>query len=182
MPNPLIVSASDDEYLDLLDGMLASIGGRLADFDLGIIDLGLSDAGKDRIRARKTDVHFARAEWRRTFPGIDKASEYKKVFVSKPFIPDIFPGYENYVWVDADIWFQDAGAIDDYVEAGNTRGGGGGFKIFEKLVPANQFSGIHFTMTIPCFSDNNTSETTPTTSTGDPPPTVTSHTGDILLP
>lgn len=127
MPNPLIVSASNDEYLDLLDGMLASIGGRLADFDLGIIDLGLSDAGKDRIRARKTNVHFARAEWRRTFPGIDKAPEYKKVFVSKPFIPDIFPGYEDYVWVDADIWFQDAGAIDDYVEAGNTRGGGAAF-------------------------------------------------------
>ena len=126
MPNPLIVSASNDEYLDLLDGMLGSIGGRLADFDLGIIDLGLSDAGKDRIRARKAGVHFARAEWRRTFPGIDKAPEYKKVFVSKPFIPDIFPGYENYVWVDADIWFQDAGAIDDYVEAGNARGGGGG--------------------------------------------------------
>ena len=123
MPNPLIVSASNDAYLDLLDGMLGSIGGRLADFDLGIIDLGLSDAGKDRIRARKTGVHFARAEWRRTFPGIDKAPEYKKVFVSKPFIPDIFPGYEDYVWVDADIWFQDAGAIDDYVEAGNTRGG-----------------------------------------------------------
>ena len=123
MPNPLIVSASNDAYLDLLDGMLASIGGRLADFDLGIIDLGLSDAGKDRIRARKTGAHFAQAEWRRTFPGIDKAPEYKKVFVSKPFIPDIFPGYEDYVWVDADIWFQDAGAIDDYVEAGNTRGG-----------------------------------------------------------
>ena len=43
-------------------------------------------------------------------------------------------------------------------------------------------------MTIPCFSDNSTSDaTTPTTSTGAPPPTdtppipytVTSHTGDI---
>ena len=136
MPNPLIVSASNDAYLDLLDGMLGSIGGRLADFDLGIIDLGLSDAGKDRIRARKTGVHFARAEWRRTFPGIDKAPEYKKVFVSKPFIPDIFPGYENYVWVDADIWFQDAGAIDDYVEAGNTRGGAAfGFESHPTYLP-----------------------------------------------
>ena len=127
MPKPIIVSASNDEYLDLLDGMLASIGGKLADFDLGIIDLGLSDGGKDRIRARKADARFARAEWRRTFPGIDEAPEYKKVFTSKPFIPETFPGYDDYVWVDADVWFQDAGALDDYVEAGNARGGGAAF-------------------------------------------------------
>ena len=123
MPKPLIASAANDEYLGLLDGMLASIGGRLADFDLGIIDLGLSDAAKDRIRARKADAQFKRAEWRRAFPGIDKAPEYKKVFTSKPFIPEMFPGYDDYVWVDADVWFQDAGALDDYVEAGNARGG-----------------------------------------------------------
>ncbi len=66
MPNPLIVSASNDEYLDLLDGMLASIGGKLTDFDLGITDLGLSDAGKDRIRAHKADARFARADDART--------------------------------------------------------------------------------------------------------------------
>ena len=122
MSKPLIVSAANDAYLDLLDGMIASIGGKLADFDLGIIDLGLSDAAKDRIKARKADAQFKRAEWRRTVPG--GAPEYKKVFVSKPFIPETFPGYDDYVWVDADVWFQDAGALDDYVEAGNARGGG----------------------------------------------------------
>ena len=121
MSKPLIVSAANDEYLDLLDGMIASIGGKLADFDLGIIDLGLSDAAKDRIKARKADARLARAEWRRTIPG--EAPEYKKVFTSKPFIPETFPRYDDYVWVDADVWFQDAGALDDYIKAGNARGG-----------------------------------------------------------
>ena len=97
-------------------------GGGLAQFDLGILDLGLTDGDKDRIRTHKANANFVKAEWRRIFPGIDKAPEYKKVFVSKPFIPDLFPGYDGYVWVDADIWFQDARAIDDYVEAGEKTG------------------------------------------------------------
>ena len=120
-----IVTASDTPYLPLLEGMLASIGGGgrgLAQFDLGILDLGLTDGGKDRIRTHKADANFVKAEWRITFPGIDEAPEYKKVFTSKPYTPDLFPGYDGYVWVDADIWFQDAGAIDDYVEAGEKTG------------------------------------------------------------
>ena len=117
-----IVTAANDPYLPLLEGMLASIGGGLAQFDLGILDLGLTDGGKDRIRTHKADANFVKAEWRRTFPGIEQALEYKKVFTSKPFIPDLFPGYGGYVWVDADIWFQDAGAIDDYIEAGEKTG------------------------------------------------------------
>ncbi len=54
MPKPLIVSAA-------LDGMIAFTGGKLADFDLGITDLGLSDAAKDRIKARKADAWLAAA-------------------------------------------------------------------------------------------------------------------------
>lgn len=34
----------------------------------------------------------------------------------------MFPGYDGYVWVDSDIWFQDAGAIDDYIKVGEKTG------------------------------------------------------------
>ena len=124
----IVVSAANDAYLHLLEGMLASIGGKLTDFDLGIVDLGLSDLAKERIEAHKADAHIARAEWRRMFPGIDKAPEYKKVFTSKPYIPEMFPGYDTYVWVDADVWFQDAGGLDDYVEASEKTGAAFGFE------------------------------------------------------
>lgn len=118
----IVVSAANDAYLHLLEGMLASIAGKLTDFDLGIVNLGLSDSGKERIAAHKADAHIARAEWRRAFPGIDKVPEYKKIFISKPYIPEMFPGYDNYVWVDADVWFQNAGGLDDYVEASEKTG------------------------------------------------------------
>ena len=44
------------------------------------------------------------------------------MFLSKPFIPDMFPGYEGYVWIDADVWFQDENAIQDYIEAARMTG------------------------------------------------------------
>ena len=122
MNNVSIISASDEEYLDLLEGMLRSIGSKLADFDLGVIDLGLTDRGKERIEAIKPHTYFVKADWQRDFSGRNKTPEYKKVFLSKPFIPDMFPGYEGYVWIDADVWFQDAEAIEDYIDAGRTTG------------------------------------------------------------
>ena len=54
---------------------------------------------------------------------------------------------------------------------------------YQKVVPWKQpiFVGSIFTMMIPCFSDNSTSDaTTPTTSTGAPPPTDTPSTGATL--
>lgn len=64
----------------------------LADFDMNVIDLNLSDDAKTRIRAMKSDVRFVRAEWKRDFPGRNKTPKYKKVFLSKPFISDVFSG------------------------------------------------------------------------------------------
>ena len=107
-----------------MEGLLSSLegGGKLAECDLGIIDLGLTDSGKDRIRALKADAHIVKGEWRRDFSGRDRAPEYKKIHTSKPFLPDMFPGYDGYVWMDADMWFQDASAIDDYIDAGRETG------------------------------------------------------------
>lgn len=71
----------------------------LADCDVNAIDLNLSDDAKTRIRVIKPDARFALAEWKRDSPGRNKTPEYKKVFLSKTFIPDVFPGYEGSVWI-----------------------------------------------------------------------------------
>ncbi len=123
MNRVLIVSAADDRYIGLLEGLLSSIGsGRLQKYDLAIIDLGLSDRGKEQIKTYKADAKFVEAKWCRNFRGRDKAPEYKKIFTMKPFIPDLTPGYAGYIWIDADIWFQDSSAIDDYIDAARETG------------------------------------------------------------
>jgi len=50
--------------MDFLDDMLASIQDRLHDYDLGILDLGLSEESKDRIRAHKEDAKIVDPRWR----------------------------------------------------------------------------------------------------------------------
>jgi hypothetical protein len=42
---------------------------------------------------------------------IDKP-KYLKALVSRPFLPEYFPGYEVYIWIDADAWVQDWSAIE----------------------------------------------------------------------
>lgn len=36
-----------------------------------------------------------------------KGLGFLKACVCRPFLPNIFPGFENYVWMDADTWVQD---------------------------------------------------------------------------
>lgn len=78
MSSVSIVSASDDKYLSSSEGMLRSLGRKLADFDVNVIDLNLSDDAKTRIKAIKSVVRFVWAEWKRDFPGRNKTPEYKK--------------------------------------------------------------------------------------------------------
>lgn len=67
-----IVSPSDDKYLSSFEGMLRSLGRKLADFDVNVIDLGLSNDAKTCIRVIKPDARFALAGWKRDFPGRNK--------------------------------------------------------------------------------------------------------------
>ena len=112
-----LVSAANDRYLELLEGMLGSLAEKLTEYDLKIIDLGLSPESIERIKAFQERVEFADPGWRRSVPGHQTTQQHKKVHIAKPYIPQIFPGYEGYLWVDADVWFQDPTALDDYVAA-----------------------------------------------------------------
>jgi hypothetical protein len=90
---------------------------------IGVFDLGLSDANKSRIsRACTTGCTILDPGWRIPLPDSESTPQYKKVFLAKPFIPDVFPGFSKYIWVDSDIWFQDSSALDDYIEAADHSG------------------------------------------------------------
>ena len=118
----VIVTGSDDKYAGFLEGLLSSIKHKLMKFDLVVYDLDLSHSSKQMISSFKNDVCFVRPEWQRHIPGKEKLPEYKKIILSKPFMPQMIPGYDGYMYIDADIWFQDPHAIDDYISAGKTTG------------------------------------------------------------
>ena len=114
---PIIVSGANDTYMDFLDDMLASIQDRLHEYDLGILDLGLSEESLSRIRARKEGAHITDPGWRYQPGDISKQPSHKKAYYAKPYLREIFPGYSGYMWIDADVWLQDSSAIEHYISA-----------------------------------------------------------------
>ena len=121
----IIVSAANDAYIGFLDDMLASVQDRVHEYDLGILDLGLSEKSMDIIRARKEDVQITDPGWCRQPADMSKQPSYKKAYYAKPFLPEIFPGYSGYMWIDADVWLQDSSAIEHYIAASEKAPGKG---------------------------------------------------------
>lgn len=102
-----IVTAADDAYFPLLSDLLASIKDQKYG-DIFVLDLGLEEK------------QIATLE--RAYPGIavtsisdDREKLAFKAKMYKCLLPDILPGYQTYIWIDADIWFQDVTAIADFV-------------------------------------------------------------------
>ena len=52
--------------------------------------------------------------WDIEFPGRDRMPETFKAQVARPFLPRHFPGYQMYLWIDADAWLQDWRAVELY--------------------------------------------------------------------
>ncbi len=115
MPSPTVTDHADailitacsglfvEHYLDLLDS-LADVG-LTGQFDLGLIDLGLTAAQQDDLRAR--GIQIVPGRWPIEPPPTQNAL-HMLAFAGKPFARDFFPGYQTYVWMDADMWVQTA--------------------------------------------------------------------------
>lgn len=62
------------------------------------------------------DIPFPlRDEYRRTRP-------WFRAMVARPFLPDYFPGYDCYLWIDADAWVQDGGVLQELIKAARDHG------------------------------------------------------------
>lgn len=117
----LVVSAADEAYADLLADLARSL--RSLDnapaFEFACLDLGLS--AETRARLAPSIDHFAAARW--PFPP-DPRFDAKPIWAARavrPFIPDYWPGYDIYVWLDADAWVQEARALSWLIEAAGER-------------------------------------------------------------
>lgn len=119
-PRNIVVTATDDVYAPLALDLLRSLRALKprAAFDIGILDLGLSE---------KTRTEFAPFGAAFKKPGIDidypgreeweKQAPFYRAMTSRPYLRDYFPGYDAYMWMDADSWVQTADAIDTMLPA-----------------------------------------------------------------
>lgn len=111
----LIASAADAAYFPLLQDMVMSVRAQRPGAAIGILDLGLLP--EQRAWLADEDAEMVRPDWDLDFPGRGRAPEAFKAQVARPFLPRHFPGYEMYLWIDADAWVQDWRAVELYCAA-----------------------------------------------------------------
>lgn len=117
-----IVSGGDSGFFDYLFDLIASIKQNVQrrDLEICLYDFGLTP---EQIATLSQDaVVIKDPGWDIPFPNIETAPGYKKYVTAAPFAPVHFPGYETYVWIDADAWVQTPEAIDLLIAGAARRG------------------------------------------------------------
>lgn len=118
-----LVSSSDDRYAPLLFELIASIRAhpQSAAVDVSVVSAGMSAPIAEEAKARADN--FAEGRWH--YPGFDKrygGREWLQGRLVKAFLPEYFPGYDIYIWLDADAWVCDWRAIDLFVRGAGQAG------------------------------------------------------------
>lgn len=122
-PRVTIVSASDETYAPLLDELIGSVRAHavLDDIDLSILSTGMSDETKARLRPRVQTLVDGR--WDIAQAGHKaRGRTWLMGRVAKLFIREHVPGYDLYIWIDADAWVCDPAAIGWLIEGARQSG------------------------------------------------------------
>ena len=140
MKKNVIVSLADANYYPLLEELISSVK-RFKDSDkiaICILDAGLTEEQKINLSSKVDEIKSA--EWDIEVPDYKvKGKEWLKSQVSRAFLPNYFPNYEKYLWIDCDAWINDWKCIELYFKAcengklGITQTIGPGYKITSKV-------------------------------------------------
>ena len=105
MKKNVIVSLADANYFSLLEELIDSIK-RFKESEkiaICILDAGLKQDQKEKLSKKVDEIKSA--EWDIEVPNSKvKGKEWLKSQVSRAFLPNYFPDYEKYLWIDADAW------------------------------------------------------------------------------
>ena len=122
MKNRAIVSLADSKYFELLNELIDSI---LSFKESESISICILDAGlqSDQIKILERKVHkIVKAKWDIEVPDYKiKGREWLKSQISRAFLPEYFPGFKKYLWIDADAWVNDWSAVELYFKGSDNQ-------------------------------------------------------------
>ncbi|HAN46168.1 MAG TPA: hypothetical protein DCQ32_06405 [Cyanobacteria bacterium UBA8156] len=111
-PRTIVLTGADALYFPLVSDTIASIRdkpeGQL--LDLGFLDLGCTEEQLTWVRSQ--GGHVVVPGWDVDFPNRAQVPDHYRGMVARPFFRQYFPGYDLYLWIDADAWVQDWSAVD----------------------------------------------------------------------
>lgn len=111
------ISSSDSNYFPLLLEWVHSIRAhpQSKGMDICIMNAGMSAEQLDKLRPHVTKI--VEAEWPCKIAAHKiRGREYLKACVARPWIPEYFPEYDTYFWMDADTWVQNWDAVELFLE------------------------------------------------------------------
>lgn len=102
----VVVTAADENYAPLLRDLLDSLEPHRhgQGFAIAVLDLGLLPSTVSEIARRVESV--IEPQW--PFKPHEKFASQRRYLsrAARPVLPDLVPGYETYIWLDADAWVQ----------------------------------------------------------------------------
>lgn len=107
------ISGCDSNYYPMLREWIHSLRrfNESKPMDICILDAGLTEHQRAELKPLVKSI--VNPEW--PAKTRDKR-EFLKACVCRPFLPQIFPGYDIYFWMDADTWVQNWQGIELFLE------------------------------------------------------------------
>ena len=140
MKDKAIITLADSNYFEMLEELVDSINihPESKNISICILDAGLTT---DQVKIIEKKVYkIKKANWDIEVPNYKVAGkEWLKSQVSRAFLPNYFPEFKKYLWIDCDAWVQDWNCIDLYFKAceggklGITQTMGPGYRIMSKV-------------------------------------------------
>jgi hypothetical protein len=123
-PKIALISGSDSRYYPILREWVASVrsfpqGQNVA---IGIMDTGLTEAQRQDLSAHVTSIIAPQDSFVPLPVHKIAGKEFLKSCICRPFIPEMFKGYDVYVWMDADTWVQDWDAVELLIQGAQMKG------------------------------------------------------------
>lgn len=121
MSREIIVTGGDAQFFAFLLDAVTSLRSHPATAarDLGIIDQGLTAPQREQLAALGCTI--VAPEW--TLPVPQESRHPRNIgLVARTALRDYFPGYEIYLWFDADAWMQTPEFITAYAEGARACG------------------------------------------------------------
>ena len=115
MKKNVIISLADSNYFELLNELVDSIRrfNQSEDTAICILDGGLTDEQKkiltpkvEEIKSSDWDIKISQ------FRTMGK--KWLKSLITRAFLPEYFPNYKKYLWIDADAWVNSWEAVELY--------------------------------------------------------------------
>ena len=111
----IIVSSADSKYFQLIKELFLSL--KKADvfneYQFAILDTGLSE--DQYTYFKDNNVKIEEAKWNVDVPKYKiLGRNHLKTQVARAFLPDYFPNFKIYIWLDADLWLNDLSTFHLY--------------------------------------------------------------------